>query len=198
MGIDAVNRQAKASVAVFGLGPFAIEVVKNIVLSGCRLITLIDDSPVTWNDLSGQFFLTETDIGKNRVESCLYKIQELNLYVKVDQMSLDLTDLSKLKDYTVIFVTELPYTDQIKLNNFCRDNKIKFISADCNGPYARLFNDFGSEFEVLDKNGELRWRCSHDQQSGRHEFHEGRLHASINQWHHSQNQSHKLPVVRDW
>jgi molybdopterin/thiamine biosynthesis adenylyltransferase len=154
MGIDAVNRQAKASVAVFGLGPFAIEVVKNIVLSGCRLITLIDDSPVTWNDLSGQFFLTETDIGKNRVESCLYKIQELNLYVKVDQMSLDLTDLSKLKDYTVIFVTELPYTDQIKLNNFCRDNKIKFISADCNGPYARLFNDFGSEFEVLDKNGE--------------------------------------------
>ena len=75
MGIDAVSRQAKANVAVFGLGPLAMEVVKNIVLSGCRRISLIDDSVVTWKDLNGQFFLTEGDIGKNRVDSCKYKIQ---------------------------------------------------------------------------------------------------------------------------
>jgi tRNA A37 threonylcarbamoyladenosine dehydratase len=52
MGIDAVSRQAKANVAVFGLNALAIEVVKNIVLSGCRKITLIDDSNVTWRDLA--------------------------------------------------------------------------------------------------------------------------------------------------
>jgi len=154
MGIDAVSKQAKANVAVFGLGPFAMEVVKNVVLSGCRRITLIDDSPVTWKDLNGQFFLTESDIGKNRVDSCKYKIQELNNYVKVDKLPYDLSDLTKFKDYTVLFVTELPYADQMKLDAFCRESKIRFISADCHGPFARLFNDFGPEFEVLDKNGE--------------------------------------------
>jgi ubiquitin-activating enzyme E1 len=75
MGIDAVGKQSKANIVVFGLGPLAIEVVKNIVLSGCRKVTLIDDSNVSWRDLSGQFFFTEKDIGKNRVEACLHKIQ---------------------------------------------------------------------------------------------------------------------------
>ncbi len=75
MGIDAVNKQAKANVAIFGLGPLAVEIVKNIVLSGCRKVTLIDDTNVTWRDLSGQFFFTESDVGKNRVDSCLHKIK---------------------------------------------------------------------------------------------------------------------------
>lgn len=51
-------------------------------------------------------------------------------------------------------MTELPFSDQIRLDNFCRENNIRFISADCHGPYARLCNDFGPSFEVLDKNGE--------------------------------------------
>lgn len=154
MGIDAVSRQAKANVAVFGLGPLAIEIVKNIVLSGCRKVTLIDEATVSWRDLSGQFFLSESDIGKNRVESCIHKIKELNLYVKIDRMPYDLTELSKLKEYTVILATELPYSDQVKIDAFCRENNICFISADCFGPYSRLYNDFGENFEVLDKNGE--------------------------------------------
>jgi hypothetical protein len=28
------------------------------------------------------------------------------------------------------------------------------MSVDCFGPFARLFNDFGPKFEVIDKNGE--------------------------------------------
>ena len=44
MGIDAVSRQAKADILVFGLGPFALEIIKNLVLSGCRKLTIVDDS----------------------------------------------------------------------------------------------------------------------------------------------------------
>ncbi len=65
-----------------------------------------------------------------------------------------MTDLTKLKDYTVVLATELSYSDQNKLDAYCRENKICFISADCFGPYARIYNDFGDEFEVVDKNGE--------------------------------------------
>lgn len=56
MGIDAVGRQAKASVFVLGIGAFSLEVVKNIVLSGCKQLTIYDNSDVSASDLSGGFF----------------------------------------------------------------------------------------------------------------------------------------------
>ena len=46
MGIDAVSRQSKADILVIGLAPFALEVVKNLVLSGCRKLTIVDDAVV--------------------------------------------------------------------------------------------------------------------------------------------------------
>jgi molybdopterin/thiamine biosynthesis adenylyltransferase len=58
MGIDAVNKQSKADILVFGLGPVGLEVVKNLVLSGCRKLTIVDDRIVKWEDLSGGFFYT--------------------------------------------------------------------------------------------------------------------------------------------
>ena len=59
MGIDAVNKQSKADLLIIGLGPFGLEVIKNIVLSGCRKLTLCDDEVIRREDLSGGFFYTE-------------------------------------------------------------------------------------------------------------------------------------------
>ncbi len=89
MGIDAVKFQAKADILVFGLNPFALETVKNLVLSGCRKLTICDRKAVNIHDLSGGFFYTTDDIFKNRVKSILYKIKELNNYVKVDSIEIE-------------------------------------------------------------------------------------------------------------
>lgn len=67
MGIDAVSKQSKADILVFGLNPLAIEVVKNLVLSGCRRLTICDEKLVSMEDLSGGFFYTLEDVGKKRV-----------------------------------------------------------------------------------------------------------------------------------
>jgi hypothetical protein len=75
MGIDAVGRQSKADIMIIGLQPFALEVVKNIVLSGCRKLTIVDDGEVLLEDLAGGFFYQEEDIGKKRIDSILYKIR---------------------------------------------------------------------------------------------------------------------------
>ena len=56
MGIDAVSKQSKADILLLGLGPFGLEVIKNIVLSGCRKLTLCDDEDIKLEDLSGGFF----------------------------------------------------------------------------------------------------------------------------------------------
>lgn len=154
MGIDAVSKQSKADILVFGVGPAALEVIKNLVLSGLRKLTIVDDKVVRMEDLSGGFFFTEAEVGKNRAECILYKIRELNIYVKVEIATMkDITE-QFLKTYSLVFVTELPLKDQMKLNEQCRANKVKFTSADFRGAHCRVFNDFGDSFEVLDKNGE--------------------------------------------
>lgn len=58
MGIDAVSKQSKADILIFGLNPLGLEVVKNLVLSGCRKLTICDDRIVEREDLSGGFFYT--------------------------------------------------------------------------------------------------------------------------------------------
>ena len=47
---------------------------------------------------------------------------------------------------------ELP--EQFKINQICRQNNVKFLSGECRGAQCRIFNDYGKQFEVLDKNGE--------------------------------------------
>lgn len=43
-------------------------------------------------DLSGNFYLTEDDIGKNRALSCCNKLQELNVVVTVFTLTLEITE----------------------------------------------------------------------------------------------------------
>lgn len=106
----------------------------------------------------------EEDIGKNRAEQSLKKIRQLNHYVKVDSVYLGselpdsetgLREHLKLQDYNIVVLTDVSSMEkQIVINDFCRKNGIKFISADAYGPWCRLFTDFGDHFEVIDKNGE--------------------------------------------
>ena len=64
-----------------------VEIAKNLVLAGCKELVIFekDVKPNIENDIaSGQFFLTEDDIGKtDRASACRVKLAELNRYVKV-------------------------------------------------------------------------------------------------------------------
>mmetsp|Transcript_28550 Transcript_28550/g.25456 ORF Transcript_28550/g.25456 Transcript_28550/m.25456 type:complete len:247 (+) Transcript_28550:2470-3210(+) len=144
-----------------GMGALGVEIAKNIVLSGVKRFTLHDSRKTTHRDLSGQFFLNEQDVGKNRAEASINKIQQLNYYVKVDSALLDKelpieeAEIDKvLKGYTLVILSDCDFKIQIAINKYCRKNGIFFISTDTCGPFARLFNDFGKDFLVIDKNGE--------------------------------------------
>ena len=83
MGVEAVAKQATARIFLSGAGALGIEISKNLVLSGCKSFTLHDSEKVTYKDLSGQFFLNDKDIGKNRAEASVKRLQALNDFVKV-------------------------------------------------------------------------------------------------------------------
>ena len=58
-------------------------------MSGCKKISIYEERKVKITDLCGQFFLTEADIDKNIIDSCLYKLQELNHYVRVEKLIIE-------------------------------------------------------------------------------------------------------------
>ncbi len=157
MGIEAVMKQANSSVFLSGLGPLGVEIAKNITLSGVKRLTLHDNKKVVLSELAGQFFLEESDVGKNRVVASLNKLQQLNFYVKIDTMRIDEElpkNLEALKDYNLVIATETDRETLIALDKFCRTRGIAFLAADVYGPFSRIFCDFGDEFLVADKDGE--------------------------------------------
>ena len=160
MGIEAVAKQATSRVFLSGASPAGIEVSKNVVLAGCKSFTLHDTRKATHLDLSGQFFIHEKDIGQNRATVSVKRLQQLNDYVKCNAETFDLpqTEEEMLKvgfdKYNIICLSQCSYKTAIAINEFCRTRSIKFIYFDVFGPFARIFNDFGKEFIVLDKDGE--------------------------------------------
>jgi len=155
-GGKAMSKLAGANVFLSGLSGLGIEIAKNITLSGVNSITLHDTKAASLLDLSTQFFLSENDIGKNRAEVVASKIQELNPYVKVHTYTEDITNgnVEYFLQYKCVILTDTPLSTQLRINDFCHKNEIAFVSADVRGLFCWAFCDFGSKFEVHDKNGE--------------------------------------------
>ena len=77
------------------------DAAKNLILSGVRSVTLQDVDEVEISDLSAQFYLTESDVGKNRAEACIDKLQELNNAVRVTSCPQPVND-SIVQKYQVL------------------------------------------------------------------------------------------------
>jgi ubiquitin-activating enzyme E1 len=148
-----------SSVLIVGLKGLGVEIAKNVILMGIGMVDLLDPGKVEIGDLSANFYLKESDIGKPRDQCCLQKLVELNKYVKVNVVNgivkgmLDY-DLLSQKKYQVVVMTETSLGHQIQINNFCHDKGIKFISGDTRGLFSSVFVDLGEEHIITDINGE--------------------------------------------
>ncbi|XP_026542299.1 ubiquitin-like modifier-activating enzyme 6 [Notechis scutatus] len=161
LGDTAMHKMAQSHVFLSGMGGLGVEIAKNIVLAGIKALTIHDTKQCKTWDLGTNFFACEDDVlnVRNRAEAAQHHIAELNPYVQVmsstDPLN-EITDISFLKQYQCVILTEMKMSLQKKINAFCHTQHppIKFISADVYGIWARLFCDFGDEFEVLDTTGE--------------------------------------------
>jgi len=156
LGKEAMARMAGCKILVSGLGGLGVEVAKNIVLGGVQSVTLQDTKPTSWLDLSSQFYLRKTDIGKNRAQVSQLPLSELNPYVAVDVDTSPLSVESIADKYQVIVITEESITSLtiMALAKYCHENKICLILAETRGVFSRVFCDFGPEFIVNDVDGE--------------------------------------------
>lgn len=58
LGHAAMKRMALSNVLVSGMGGLGVEIAKNIVLGGVKSVTIHDETPATWADLSSQVCCT--------------------------------------------------------------------------------------------------------------------------------------------
>ncbi|XP_058497315.1 ubiquitin-like modifier-activating enzyme 6 [Solea solea] len=161
LGDSAMLQMAQSSVFLSGMGGLGVEIAKNIVLAGVKAVTLHDMKQCETWDLGCNFFIRKEDVlsQRKRVEAVCPRVAELNPYVHVDMSSSSLddnTDLSFLRKYQCVIITEARLSLLKRVNEFCHSQQppIRFICCDAYGICVRVFCDFGDEFEVSDPTGE--------------------------------------------
>ncbi|KAI9323377.1 ubiquitin-activating emzyme E1 [Dichotomocladium elegans] len=153
LGHEAMKKMSVAHVLVIGLRGLGVEIAKNVILAGVKSVTLYDRTPASISDLSAQFYLRSEEVGQERARVSQQRLAELNHYVPVHVLEEDLTE-ETLKRFKVVVATELPLSKQLEVSEICHANNIHFISTEVRGLFGRIFNDFGSKFEVIDATGE--------------------------------------------
>ncbi|KAF0758121.1 hypothetical protein AaE_004036, partial [Aphanomyces astaci] len=137
-----------------------VEIAKNIVLAGVRSVTLFDDAPATFLDLSAQFYLTEQDVATQtgRAEATWRKLAELNPYVQVKQHTGKLT-ADFIAQFRVVVVCNATREYAIEINDICHALDVAFVYTESRGVFGSVFCDFGEAFVVSDKDGEQPITC---------------------------------------
>ena len=81
------------------LGGLGVEIAKNVILAGVKSVVLYefdDNCSVRYDDLSAQFYLSESDVRSKstRAEISFTKLRDLNPYVNVSFLKGDLMVIS--------------------------------------------------------------------------------------------------------
>ncbi|XP_023967376.1 ubiquitin-like modifier-activating enzyme 7 isoform X5 [Chrysemys picta bellii] len=157
-----MRRLAKTAVLVSGMKGLGVEIAKNIILAGVKSITVHDPGNVQWSDLSSQFFLSESDVGRNRAVASQQRLAELNSYVPVTAYTRELSE-SFLAAFQVVVLSNSPLEEQLRISDICHACSIRFVLADTKGLAGQLFCDFGENF-VVDELSEAEPVCAYVQQ----------------------------------
>ncbi|KAF0690396.1 Aste57867_18231 [Aphanomyces stellatus] len=160
MGHEAQRRMGESNVLIVNLDGLGVEIAKNIVLAGVRSVTLFDDAPSTFMDLSAQFYITEKDVKDQvgRADASLRKLAELNPYVPVTTHTGKLTP-EFIAGFRVVVVCNATRAAALEINKMCHDQDVSFVMTESRGLFGSVFCDFGEAFVVSDKDGEQPITC---------------------------------------
>ncbi|TPP55713.1 Ubiquitin activating enzyme [Fasciola gigantica] len=154
LGTEGMRRIATSDILICGLGGLGLEIAKNIILAGVRSVTLYDQSPVTWTDLSSHFFASTDDIGHGKAEVSRHKLAELNTHVAVHILVKPKLGQEDFQKFSLVILTQCPHEMCLEVGDICHKLGIRIIIANTCGVFGKVFCDFGDEFTVFDPTGE--------------------------------------------
>eukprot|EP01087_Luapelamoeba_hula_P016181 TRINITY_DN495_c0_g1_i1.p1 TRINITY_DN495_c0_g1~~TRINITY_DN495_c0_g1_i1.p1 ORF type:complete len:1073 (+),score=196.51 TRINITY_DN495_c0_g1_i1:80-3298(+) len=154
MGAGNLKKMMSLRVLVSGMSGVGAEIAKNCILCGLGAVTVHDTQNVEWRDLAAHFYLSPSDVGKNRATCSVTQLSELNPYTKVTANTGPLDD-AFLKTFSVVVLANADsQAEVLRVSDFCHENDIVFIKADVRGLFSAIFTDFGKVHKVQDKTGE--------------------------------------------
>ena len=154
-GKETMEKIIDLKILIIGLRGLGIEIAKNIILLGPKLVKIYDKNLCTINDQCANFYINDNDVGKkSREEACINKLQQLNPYVEVSFLK-ENEIFEIINDFNAIIITEIMEINFLfELNKRCRANKINFIYTASLGLTGFVFNDFGDEHIIINETGE--------------------------------------------
>ena len=102
------------------------QVAKNVILANVNSVTLHDDRAATDADLGSNFYLSKSDVGKNRAAACSQQMQELNPAVRVTTLAGPFPRGADLKSYSIVVAIDVSLEE-------ARDD----LTYDLGGDYIR-------------------------------------------------------------
>lgn len=100
---DGQTRLEKSHVCLVNATSTGSEILKNLVLPGIGSFTIVDSRNVEEDDLSGNFFLQQLDLGRNIAQAMSQCLGELNPEVRGIGISEDLESLIQQPDFWANF-----------------------------------------------------------------------------------------------
>merc|ERR1712241_314850 len=142
-GLDAQKRLRSSRLLVAGMRGLGNEVAKNLVLAGINSMTILDHENLTKEDNVSSFLAPTEEVGKNRAEASLERLKQRNPMVEItaDKDNLDAKEKDFFSNFDVVIITNYPKDVTLKVNNYCRDLKIKFFAGDIFGYFGYSFMD---------------------------------------------------------
>ena len=126
-GFNAMNKLSKLRVLIYRIGGLGIEIAKNIILAGPKIVNIFDDNKIKIEDIGSNFYINEKDVDKRKDEVCLPKLKELNNNVQCEILK-DKNIEQSIDQYDVIVITDICDLKRLaQLNEICRKNKVGFI-----------------------------------------------------------------------
>jgi len=145
-GLDAQKRLRSSKVLVIGMGGLGCEVAKNLVLAGINSLTMLDNNNLTVEDATSQFLAPRDQVGNNRAQASLQRLQQLNPMVEVtaDTAKSEDKDADFLHKFDVVVATTCGQAELVRVNSICRAKNILFYAGDVFGFFGFSFMDLVS------------------------------------------------------
>lgn len=136
-------RLRAARILIAGVNGLGAEIAKNVILSGVKAVTLLDDQVVKEADFCSQFLAPQDSLRTNRAEASLSRAQQLNPMV---ELKADTEELPKktddfFKGFDVVCVIGANTEQLLRIDGVCREAGIKFFAADLWGMFGFSFAD---------------------------------------------------------
>ena len=101
LGETAVEKLAKARVAVFGIGGVGGYTVEALARAGVGHITVVDADAVSESNINRQIIATKTTVGRRKVDVIEERIHEISLDIEVEKLDVFFENDTKCKiDFT--------------------------------------------------------------------------------------------------